>query len=98
MPERAPVPRYGTRSVGETIASARKTTAGQAMPATARKTCVMACTSGWFCDVVPRRFQMKAMASQPQHLDAEVGEVQDDLGVLADDVGVLTSRRPTASC
>ena len=33
------------------------------MRATARSTWVMACTSGWFWDVVPSRFQMKAMAS-----------------------------------
>ena len=46
------------------MASALNTTAGQAMRATARSAWVMACTSGWFCDVVPSRFQMKAMASR----------------------------------
>ena len=58
-----PNPRYCTKSRGPTIASALKTVAGQAIRATARSTWVSACTSGWFWQLVPIRFHVKAMAS-----------------------------------
>ena len=45
------------------MASALKTVAGQAIRATARSTWVRACTSGWFWQLVPSRFQVNAMAS-----------------------------------
>ena len=45
------------------MASALKTTAGQAIRTTARRAWVIACTSGWFWQSVPSRFQTKAMAS-----------------------------------
>lgn len=45
------------------MASALNTTAGQAIRATARSAWVSACTSGWFWQFVPIRFQVKAIAS-----------------------------------
>ena len=40
-----------------------KATAGQAIRATIRSAWVSACTSGWFWQSVPSRFQVKAIAS-----------------------------------
>ena len=52
------------RSSGETIASALKATDGAAMRMQARMIWVRSCTSGWFWQLVPMRFQVKAMASR----------------------------------
>ena len=62
-PTYGPIPRYWIKSRGPTMASALKTKAGAAIRARARKTDVRACTSGWFWQSVPIRFQVKAMAS-----------------------------------
>ncbi len=59
----SPVPRYGVRSSGATIASALKSTAGAATPTSARRAQITSCTSGWFSQLVPRRFQMNGTAS-----------------------------------
>ncbi len=45
------------------MASALKIVAGQASRVTVRSAWVRACTSGWFWQEVPSRFQMKAIAS-----------------------------------
>ena len=50
--------------MGATIASALRSTAGQAMRVRARRTSVMAWTSGWPWQSVPLRLMVKAMASR----------------------------------
>lgn len=45
------------------MASALKANAGQAIRASARRAWVMACTSGWFWELVPSRLNMNAIAS-----------------------------------
>ena len=65
------------------MASALNATAGQAIRATARSAWVSACTSGWFWQLVPSRFHSERDRVQPEHLDAEVGQEQDDVGELA---------------
>ena len=63
LPWWVPRPRYCTSCSGATIASALKTTAGQAIRATARSAWVIACTSGWFWQSVPIRLNVNAIAS-----------------------------------
>ena len=59
---RAEVRRRGRR--GPTIASALNIKEGAAIRAAARRAWVMPCTSGWFWQFVPIRFQRNAIASR----------------------------------
>ena len=60
-------PQVGRQLLGPTIASALKINAGAVIRVTACRAWVIACTSGSFWQLVPSRFQRKAIASRRRH-------------------------------
>ena len=84
MPAWSPVPRYAGRSAGPTIASALNSTAGAAIRATVRSAWVRSWTSGWFWQDGAHPLPEEGDRVEPEHLDAEVGEAEQDVGELAE--------------